>query len=112
MSNNILIADQDHQPGPECCGSSIDFGNNTSPTGSFTRLSTGPAFYVARGFSPTRDISPPNRISDLSLQSQQDDQLTIRLAWTAPGGDLDEGKGDAALSKIRQTILGESVEQS
>ena len=44
-----LIADQDHQPGPECCGSSIDFGNNTSPAGAFLRLTTGPTFYVAKG---------------------------------------------------------------
>ena len=51
-------------------------------------------FTFVAGFSPTRDISPPNRISDLSLQSQEDDKLSIKLAWTAPGGDFDEGKGN------------------
>ena len=61
-------------------------------------------FTFVAGFSPTRDISPPNRISDLSLQSQEDDKLTIRLAWTAPGGDFDEGKGDGGFYKV--VILG------
>ena len=37
------------QPGTECCGSKIDFSNNTSPTGAFQRITTGPSFYVAKG---------------------------------------------------------------
>ena len=61
-------------------------------------------FTFVAGFSPTRDISPPNRISDLSLQSQEDDKLSIKLAWTAPGGDFDEGKGDGGV--FRTDILG------
>ena len=39
----------DVHTGTECCGSLIDFGNNTSPTGTFTRITTGPAFYVSKG---------------------------------------------------------------
>ena len=41
----------------------------------------------------TRDISPPNKISDFTLESQNDDNLSITLSWTAPGGDYDTGKG-------------------
>ena len=37
------------QTGTECCGSIIDFENNTSPTGAFQRITAGPAFYVAKG---------------------------------------------------------------
>ena len=41
----------DLHTGTECCGSIIDFGNKTSPTGTFTRITSGPAFYVSKGQS-------------------------------------------------------------
>ena len=84
----------DVQTGTECCGSTIDFGNKTSPTGAFTRITSGPAFYVSAGYSLTRDISPPTRIPDFSLLEQDLSSLSISLAWSAPGGDYDTGKGD------------------
>lgn len=83
---------RDPETGAECCGSIIDFGNYTSPTGSFQRISTGPAFYVNKGFSLTRDISPPSRIIDFTLLKKEDESLTLHLAWTAPGGDFDYEK--------------------
>ena len=45
----IILSLADVHTGTECCGSLIDFGNNTSPTGTFTRITTGPAFYVSKG---------------------------------------------------------------
>ena len=80
--------------GDECCGSIIDFRNETSPTGAFQRISTGPAFYVAKGFPLSQDICPPNRISDFELTLQEENTLHLELAWTAPGGDYDFDKGD------------------
>lgn len=83
---------RDPETGAECCGSVIDFGNYTSPTGSFQRISTGPAFYVNKGYSLTKDISPPSRIIDFTLLQKEDESLTLHLAWTAPGGDFDYEK--------------------
>ena len=45
--NNLIVLET--QPGSECCGSRIDFSNNTSPTGAFQRITSGPSFYVAKG---------------------------------------------------------------
>ena len=47
--NNISSPVLDTVTGPECCGSKINFANNTSPTGAFHRITTGPAFYVPKG---------------------------------------------------------------
>ena len=85
--------------GDECCGSIIDFRNETSPTGAFQRISTGPAFYVAKGFPLSRDICPPNRISDFELTLQEEKTLDLELAWTAPGGDYDFDRGDYTILK-------------
>ena len=83
-----------HQTGAECCGSRIDFGNDTSPTGAFQRVVAGPSFYLFEGVSPPRDLAPPSRVADLRLlDTASEDSLAIQLAWTAPGGDLDQGKG-------------------
>merc|ERR1712106_972182 len=83
---------RDPETGAECCGSIIDFGNYTSPTGSFQRISTGPAFYVNKGYSLTKDISPPSRVIDFTLLNKEDEALNLHLAWTAPGGDFDYEK--------------------
>ena len=84
--------------GDECCGSIIDFRNETSPTGAFQRISTGPAFYVAKGFPLSKDICPPNRISDFELTLQEENTLHLELAWTAPGGDYDFDRGDTTFN--------------
>jgi hypothetical protein len=54
----------------------------------------GPAFYLGRGVPLTADLSPPNRVLDLRLTAAHNDSLTVDLAWTAPGGDFDFGKGE------------------
>jgi len=79
---------------PACCGSFINYQNETSPTGSFHRFATGPAFYVPRGFPLTKDISPPTRIIDFQVINQLGSSLNINLSWTAPGGDYDFGKAE------------------
>ncbi|XP_067220453.1 calcium-activated chloride channel regulator 4A-like [Chanodichthys erythropterus] len=55
--------------------------------GSFTRTATGESFEVAfTGSTPPN--FPPNRITDLSAEIQED---SVFLTWTAPGEDLDYG---------------------
>ncbi|XP_051717359.1 calcium-activated chloride channel regulator 1-like [Ctenopharyngodon idella] len=55
--------------------------------GRFTRTATGESFEVAfTGSTPPN--FPPNRITDLSAEIQED---SVLLNWTAPGEDLDYG---------------------
>uniref|UniRef100_A0A671PKP1 Fibronectin type-III domain-containing protein n=1 Tax=Sinocyclocheilus anshuiensis TaxID=1608454 RepID=A0A671PKP1_9TELE len=55
--------------------------------GNFTRTDTGESFEVTlSGTAPPN--FPPNRITDLSAEIQED---TVLLNWTAPGEDLDQG---------------------
>ncbi|KAF4103939.1 hypothetical protein G5714_014926 [Onychostoma macrolepis] len=55
--------------------------------GSFTRIATGESFEVVLK-STTPPNFPPNRITDLIAEIQED---TVLLNWTAPGEDLDQG---------------------
>ncbi|XP_043114420.1 calcium-activated chloride channel regulator 4A-like [Puntigrus tetrazona] len=55
--------------------------------GNFTRTATGESFEVVLK-STTPPNFPPNRITDLSAEIQED---TVLLSWTAPGEDLDQG---------------------
>ncbi|XP_073674111.1 calcium-activated chloride channel regulator 4A-like [Garra rufa] len=55
--------------------------------GNFTRTATGESFEVILK-STTPPNFPPNRITDLSAEIQED---SVLLSWTAPGEDLDEG---------------------
>ncbi|KAL1260509.1 hypothetical protein QQF64_008336 [Cirrhinus molitorella] len=52
----------------------------------FTRTATGESFVVTLSGPPPN--FPPNRITDLSAEIQED---TVHLSWTAPGEDLDQG---------------------
>ena len=64
----------------------------------------GPSFYLFEGVSPPRDLAPPSRVADLRLldtASASEDSLAIQLAWTAPGGDLDQGKGECGIKYCR-----------
>ncbi|XP_052433056.1 calcium-activated chloride channel regulator 1 [Carassius gibelio] len=53
----------------------------------FTRTSTGESFEVTLSGTAPQNF-PPNRITDLSAEIQED---TVLLSWTAPGEDLDQG---------------------
>ncbi|XP_056612880.1 LOW QUALITY PROTEIN: calcium-activated chloride channel regulator 4A-like [Triplophysa dalaica] len=54
--------------------------------GNFSRTSTGESFQVTISNPP---IYPPNKITDLNAEIQEN---TVLLIWTAPGEDLDQGK--------------------
>lgn len=45
----------------------------------------------------TTDITPPSRITDLTVTSVHD--TTVNLTWAAPGGDLDQGSGESSARK-------------
>ena len=85
--------------GDECCGSLINFQNETSPTGAFERISTVPVFYMSKGYAFSRDISPPNRIF-----RQEAKDLQLELVWTEPGGDYDYGRGESG-TKIEILVV-------
>ncbi|RXN37691.1 epithelial chloride channel -like protein [Labeo rohita] len=59
----------------------------SSIIGSFSRTATGESFEVILK-STTPPNFPPNRITDLNAEIQND---TVLLSWTAPGEDLDHG---------------------
>lgn len=39
------------------------------------------------------DVYPPNRVTDLRVVAVQVDARTMTIVWTAPGDDLDTGRG-------------------
>nr|XP_045591844.1 calcium-activated chloride channel regulator 1-like [Procambarus clarkii] len=55
--------------------------------GQFTVTSSALTVTVARVTSA--DITPPSRVTDLTVTSVGD--TTVNLTWSAPGGDLDQG---------------------
>lgn len=81
-----------------CCGSALPAAY-TIPTGPFRRFVVAEsfyheqpdAFYVRQG-SGSVDRFPPSRITDLALSGALADSLFVTLRWTAPGGDLDQGR--------------------
>ncbi len=80
----ISIVVQLNPPKPPVFEEPLDVGN-------FTRTDTGESFEVKlSGRTPPN--FPPNRITDLSAEIQED---TVLLNWTAPGEDLDQGTGNA-----------------
>uniref|UniRef100_A0A4W4HG12 VWFA domain-containing protein n=1 Tax=Electrophorus electricus TaxID=8005 RepID=A0A4W4HG12_ELEEL len=58
--------------------------------GSFTRTATGESFVVDVPVGVPLPNFPPNKITDLSAEIQED---IVLLNWTAPGEDLDQGTG-------------------
>uniref|UniRef100_A0A4W4HNJ6 Chloride channel accessory 1 n=1 Tax=Electrophorus electricus TaxID=8005 RepID=A0A4W4HNJ6_ELEEL len=56
--------------------------------GSFTRTATGESFVVDVPVGVPLPNFPPNKITDLSAEIQED---IVLLNWTAPGEDLDQG---------------------
>ncbi|XP_056329950.1 calcium-activated chloride channel regulator 1-like isoform X2 [Danio aesculapii] len=56
---------------------------------SFTRTATGESFEVMGSITPN---FPPNKITDLSAEIQDD---AVLLSWTAPGEDLDQGTAES-----------------
>ena len=73
------------------------------PTGSFSRYTTAPSFYIGFGVEPTEDVIPPARITDLAVMevvmevgngTVNSTQSQLALTWTAPGDDYTRGTVD------------------
>ena len=82
-----------------CCGSVLEV-QETVPTGYFRRILSGPSFFVS--FGTYNDTAPPSRITDVSILNDGfggglnlSNSMEVTLGWTAPGGDFQNGKGDA-----------------
>ena len=77
----------------DCCGS-ITPDNNTRQLTFSTLETVGPSIYSS--VHSDLDISPPNRISDLRITGTESGLMEghrVLLAWSAPGGDWNNGKG-------------------
>ncbi|KAL7825311.1 hypothetical protein AOLI_G00325180 [Acnodon oligacanthus] len=64
----------------------------SADVGSFTRTVTGESFVVSVPPGVTPPNFPPNKITDLSAEIQED---TVFLNWTAPGEDFDQGTAES-----------------
>jgi hypothetical protein len=86
---------------PDCCGSAFPAGN-TIPASPFLRQAAGPAFFFEGAHfnedGAEVDVFPPNRVVDLAVSRAVEDSLYVQLEWTAPGGDLTNGKGRSTIS--------------
>ena len=80
---SVIATNNDHQKAEYFDGS------DWQPIGKFTRYCSANQFHVGQVF--TADSTPPRRIVD--LQITRADLHALSLQWTAPGGDLDIGKG-------------------
>lgn len=65
--------------------------------GQFTVTSSALTVTVARVTSA--DITPPSRVTDLTVTSVGD--TTVNLTWSAPGGDLDQGSGQLTFNLLK-----------
>ncbi|KAL6471820.1 hypothetical protein MHYP_G00204700, partial [Metynnis hypsauchen] len=64
----------------------------SADVGSFTRTVTGESFVASVPSGVTPPNFPPNKITDLSAEIQED---TVLLNWTAPGEEMDEGTAES-----------------
>ncbi|KAF1496079.1 Calcium-activated chloride channel regulator 1, partial [Pygoscelis antarcticus] len=68
--------------------------------GSFSRISTSSLVVNTGGDSAP--VYPPCKVTDLHARIEN---KTIVLSWTAPGGDLDNGKADHYIIKSSENLL-------
>ncbi|KFO72762.1 Epithelial chloride channel protein, partial [Cuculus canorus] len=73
---------------------------NQVKLGSFSRISTSSLVVDTRGDSAS--AYPPCKVTDLHAHIENN---TIVLSWTAPGGDLDNGKADHYIIKSSANLL-------
>uniref|UniRef100_A0A4W4HLQ2 VWFA domain-containing protein n=1 Tax=Electrophorus electricus TaxID=8005 RepID=A0A4W4HLQ2_ELEEL len=76
----------------------ISSGSNV---GSFTRTATGESFVVDVPVGVPLPNFPPNKITDLSAEIQED---IVLLNWTAPGEDLDQGTDGVTIFRLRNNF--------
>ncbi|XP_006037702.2 calcium-activated chloride channel regulator 1-like [Alligator sinensis] len=70
--------------------------------GSFSRTASGGSIVVSGVEGGYADIFPPCKIMDLEAQIEDE---SIRLSWTAPGGDLDMGQAKQYIIKMSESFL-------
>lgn len=75
---------------PSCCGSRVP-DTFSQKTNRFTRISHYGSFFATTS-TPSRDVLPPSRITDLRVVSTDNRRLAVTLNWTAPGNDFSEGQ--------------------
>ncbi|XP_047488362.1 calcium-activated chloride channel regulator 1-like [Penaeus chinensis] len=103
-------ADLSINPKP-CCGSIVPYDPDTAtPTGNFTRVSSGSSLKVSDPPAPDEDILPPCKVTDLQvaeLYGQDEGGNVLTLFWTSPGDDHDEGTASDytfRLSEVRPDL--------
>lgn len=69
------------------------------PAPEFSRAGNGQSVSVSElpeGYNPTIDSTPPSTILNLRVVATSYEESRLTLEWTAPGDDLDSGKGNLA----------------
>ena len=91
-AGGTVVAGAGQHPGQDCCGSSTLASRHSAPrTGAFSRLVAGAAsVLVAEVPAGAGDRMPPARVGD--LRAARLPSGGVRLVFTAPGGDYDQGR--------------------
>ena len=91
-AGGTVVAGAGQHPGQDCCGSSTLASRHSAPrTGAFSRLVAGAAsVLVAEVAAGPGDRMPPARVGD--LRAARLPSGGVRLVFTAPGGDWDQGR--------------------
>jgi hypothetical protein len=76
---------------PPCCGSRVPTAAELVATGPFRIVMQGPAVNLLQvPLAGDQDRLPPARVGDLRVRIMPESSRVL-AAWTAPGGDFDEG---------------------
>ena len=88
----------------DCCGSGVEGLTNKYKMTFLPHQTVGPSFYLKH--HNDTDVSPPNRISDLTLTNVDTgpDNNIVSLRWSAPGGDWNTGQGTMSSNVISPYI--------
>ena len=68
----------------------LESGSGREELGEFSRIFSGYIFHISSVQKSSKDISPPSRILDLTVQVLSS-QGEFEFKWTAPGDNYDEG---------------------
>ncbi|XP_067929388.1 calcium-activated chloride channel regulator 1-like isoform X2 [Watersipora subatra] len=71
-----------------------------SSLGKFSRISSG-SVIVVKNWESVPDITPPDRITDLTIHKVSNSKDVVTLIWTAPGEDLNIGQGTKEIQDIK-----------
>ena len=90
----VILGEEEHDTeNTDCCGSRRELEPaEGAATGQFLRFLTAPSIFLEAGSG--EDTIPPSRIPDLTLSHIETNSSSILLTWTAPGGDMDQGRAE------------------